>query len=190
MSRYNYWLCFQVRKWRCREVKLHVQGCTAGKQHSWDSNPAVWPKTSHPYDCFPNGLGNTLPFLYFNGLGAQSLCPGTIFTGLALWTSGQRRWSRLQKRLWRSWEHVAISMLAFWGLWGHWEEGKGCLRDLVTISIFQWSLLRLCNHRRFILGELLFPVQHTRPLIWQSHSFWFLFKCFVSILLLLFLPPF
>lgn len=48
----------EVKKWRCREGKLLVQGRTAGKPLSWDSNSAVWPQTSLS---FSDGLENTLP---------------------------------------------------------------------------------------------------------------------------------
>lgn len=47
-----------------------------------------------------------------------------------------------------------------------------CSRASATICVFQGGLFRLCYHVYF--GELLFPVQHIRPLICQLHSFWFL----------------
>ena len=43
-----YRLCFTgEEKWRRREVRLPVQGCTAGKWLIWDSHSAVWPPRPH-----------------------------------------------------------------------------------------------------------------------------------------------
>ena len=128
-----YRLCFTgEEKWRCREVRLPVQGCTAGKWLIWDSHSAVWPPRPHTLTTVFLMAWKPSPLPTLPWSGRTVLVPLSLGT-----TSGARQEGPgLQKWLSRSVAHGARPTSVFRGRRGHWTEGRGSSRAAVTMCVF------------------------------------------------------
>lgn len=170
-----------MRKWRCREVKLLVQGCRAGKQQSWNSNPAFWPQTSRPYNwlfSWWSGKYYPLPILPWPGrtMSGPLFLRETVFAGLALWIIPQGKVIESAEVIIQVLEacgHFHLGLLRHVGSLG---GRKGCSRASGTVCIFQGGLFRFCYYIHLFL-ENYYSQLSTQGLLFVSCILSGLFKC-------------